>query len=55
MNFWLNVTNAKRQNFKQETKTKNELIKLPQRYELNQRIHMDLFGPLKTSESGKNS
>jgi hypothetical protein len=33
--------------------TENQLIPLLQCSEPNQRIHMDLFGPLKTSESGK--
>jgi hypothetical protein len=41
----------KTKKFKHETK--NKLIPLPQCSESNQRIHMDLFGPPKTSESGK--
>jgi hypothetical protein len=31
---------------------KNELILLPSCSEPNQRVHMDLFGPLKTTKSG---
>ncbi len=38
---------------KYKHETKNELTPLPQCSEPNQRVHMDLFGPLKTSESGK--
>ncbi len=38
---------------KYKDETKNELTPLPQCSEPNQRVHMDLFGPLKTSESGK--
>ncbi len=41
------------ENKKYKHETKNELTPLPQCSEPNQRIHMDLFGPLKTSESGK--
>jgi hypothetical protein len=35
-------------------KTKSPLIPLPQCSEPNQKIHMDLFRPLETSENGKN-
>jgi hypothetical protein len=38
---------------KYKHETKNELTPLPQCSEPNQRVHMDMFGPLKTSESGK--
>jgi hypothetical protein len=44
--FWqLNVTIAKRQKINQATK--NEFIPIPQCSEPNQRVQMDLFGPLK--------
>jgi hypothetical protein len=54
INFWKNVTNVRKQK-KIKHDTKNNLIPLPQCSEPNQRIHMDLFGPLKTSENGKKS
>jgi hypothetical protein len=41
----------KTKNFKHDTK--NHLITLPQCSEPYQRIHMDLFGPLKISENWK--
>jgi hypothetical protein len=54
IHFWQSMTNVRKQkNFKHETI--NPLIPLPQCSEPKERIQMNLFGPLKTSENGKNS
>jgi hypothetical protein len=50
--FLKNVINVRKQK-KFKYKTKNKLKPLPLCSEPNQRIHLDLIGPLKTTESGK--
>jgi hypothetical protein len=50
MNFWQISQMSEK---KKKHETKNTLIPLEQSSEHNQRVHMDLFCPLKTSENGK--